>query len=195
MGAGCPSHLRLSSLPSPPPQVPVLHPERLLGQPGHHPALRPAGRDAAGGGCPGRLRCPKATVTGTVSGGAGRPLSRPPKLCSAPHLVPPGLPRGREGRPDPADRKCWVRRGWWAWGGREGAARAPLSPPLSPAVPAHRGHLREHRGLQPPSAARPQGCAAARGADADPRPTGQPPDVPRHPDAAPQPAAEPPGIP
>lgn len=74
------------SVPFPPNtlQVPLLHPQRLFGQPGHRPALRPAGRDAAGGGCPGRLPCPEATVMGTEWGewgGASRLLSCPPKLC------------------------------------------------------------------------------------------------------------------
>lgn len=45
------SHSRGSTLSSP--QVPLLHPQRFFGQPGHHPALCPAGRDAAGSECPG----------------------------------------------------------------------------------------------------------------------------------------------
>uniref|UniRef100_A0A8C3MIP2 Uncharacterized protein n=1 Tax=Geospiza parvula TaxID=87175 RepID=A0A8C3MIP2_GEOPR len=66
---------------------------------------------------------------------------------------------------------------------------------VSARVPAHRGHLREHRGLQPPGAAGAQGCAAERGAGAAPRPTEQPPDVPQHPNTAPRPVAEPPSVP
>uniref|UniRef100_A0A8C5UG73 CRIC domain-containing protein n=1 Tax=Malurus cyaneus samueli TaxID=2593467 RepID=A0A8C5UG73_9PASS len=60
---------------------------------------------------------------------------------------------------------------------------------------AHRGHLPEHRGLQPPGAAGPQGCAAECGAVAAPRAAEQPPAVPWHPSAAPRPVAEPPSIP
>uniref|UniRef100_A0A8C3BSK2 SAM domain-containing protein n=1 Tax=Cairina moschata TaxID=8855 RepID=A0A8C3BSK2_CAIMO len=61
----------------------------------------------------------------------------------------------------------------------------PPIPVFSPAVPAHRGHLREHRGLQPPGSAGPQSCAGARGAGAPPRAMGQPPRIPQHPNTAP----------
>lgn len=74
---------------APHPQVPLLHPQRLFGQPGHRPALRPVGRDTAGGGCPGGAMLPRGHGDGHSVGGWGQK----PALLS-PKALPAGA--GRE---------------------------------------------------------------------------------------------------